>query len=419
LIKEDKNFDDKALISIFSVNPMANIKYYIEQVKEFAVKRSLIAFANDIRVHTIEENMDNEDLLDEIHSKLNKITDNTVTNDTLVNSIQISKKTLEYINKMKEKGNSYLIGCDTGFRDLNYKTSGFGDGDLVIIAARPSMGKTALVLNMAQRNLDVNNGVLFFSLEMPSEQLMIRMISLKTGIPLQKVRTGQLDDQELETISSLLDDYSQKKFFIDDNSSLSIQQFKTKVRKVVKQNPEIKMIIIDYLQLMSGGSKDRNQEISEISRGLKILARELSLPIIALSQLNRSLESRDDKRPMLSDLRESGAIEQDADIILFLYRDDYYKRKDIQKTIDKQKKEGVAMTPQQEQELREAQEKPIEQSELIIGKQRNGPTDTVKLNFEKNLTRFLDLPSKYDNDYQQKESSFEVIEDSNFEIAPI
>jgi replicative DNA helicase len=419
LIKENKNFNEQILADVFSANPMANIKSYIKQVKEFSIKRSLVSFANDIRIHTLEDDMNNEDLLDEVHAKLNKITDNTVSNDTLNNSFEITKKTLAYIEKMKAKGNSYLIGCDTGFRDLNKKTSGFGEGDLVIIAARPSMGKTSLVLNMAQRNLDLNNGVVFFSLEMPSEQLMLRMISLKTGIPLQRVRVGQLDDDEFSQVSALLDEFSQKKFFIDDNSSLSIQQFKTKVRKVVKQNPEIKMIIIDYLQLMSGSSKDRNQEISEISRGLKVLARELGLPILALSQLNRSLESREDKRPMLSDLRESGAIEQDADIILFLYRDDYYKRKEIKKEIDKQKKQGIAPTNEQSQELENTQEKEIEISEIIIGKQRNGPTDTIKLRFEKKLTRFLDMPSLYDDNIENKAANFEVVETSGFEMVEI
>jgi replicative DNA helicase len=416
ILQNHKNFDEQILVDVFTSSPIANIKSYVKHVKDFAIKRALLDFSTQIRIDTVEENLENEELIDKVHSSLNKITDSTTSTDTLNNSTIITKKTLEYINKMKEKGNSYLIGCETGFRDLNKKTSGFGEGDLVIIAARPSMGKTSLVLNMAQRNLDINNGVVFFSLEMPAEQLMLRMLSLKTEIPLQRIRVGQLNDAEFNQINHILKDLTNKKFFIDDNSSLSIQQFKTKIRKLVKQNPEIKLIIIDYLQLMSGNSKDRNQEISEISRGLKILARELGMPILALSQLNRSLESREDKRPMLSDLRESGAIEQDADIILFLYRDDYYKRKEAKKEADKQKKQGVA--PNQEQQ--EAMiEKDFEISEIIIGKQRNGPTDTIRLKFEKNLTRFLDLPNKYDENYAPTNTQIEIIEEGGLEMTPL
>jgi len=244
---------------------------------------------------------------------------------------------------------------------------------------------TALVLNMALKNVEANKGVIFFSLEMPAEQLMLRMLAAKTSIPLQNLRKGDMSDNEWSQLSGAFEDMNTKKLFVDDGGSININQLRARVRKLAQnEDNNISVVIIDYLQLMQGtGGKDRHQEVSDISRGLKMLAREMKIPIIALSQLNRGVESRPDKRPMLSDLRESGAIEQDADIIMFVYRDDVYKER------DEARKEKEAQDKGEEYKSSFVN-KPVEEAEIIIGKQRNGPIGTVKLDFQKALTRFVD-----------------------------
>ncbi|MCG3714105.1 replicative DNA helicase, partial [Aliarcobacter butzleri] len=221
-------------------------------------------------------------------------------------------------------------------------------------------------------------------------QLMLRMLSVKTSIPLQNLRKGDMDDAQWSNLSSAFDSLNTKKLFVDDGGSVNINQLRARVRKLAQnEDNNIKLVIIDYLQLMQGiGTKDRHQEVSDISRGLKMLARELKIPIIALSQLNRGLESRPDKRPMLSDLRESGAIEQDADIIMFVYRDDVYKERDEARKEKEAKDKG-------EDYKSKFINKPIEEAEIIIGKQRNGPIGTVKLDFHKNLTKFLDKENEH------------------------
>jgi replicative DNA helicase len=238
---------------------------------------------------------------------------------------------------------------------------------------------------MALKAIERGEGVAFFSLEMPAEQLMLRMLSAKTSIPLQSLRVGDLRDEEWSQLASAVDDISRRKLFVDDGGYATIHHVRSKLRKLKTRHPEISMAIIDYLQLMSGesGREGRQQEISDISRGLKQLARELQIPIVALSQLNRSLESRENKRPMLSDLRESGAIEQDADIILFVYRDDVYREAKEKEKEMKAKAEGKEYKSNY-------RHKPEEETELIIGKQRNGPTGTVDLVFQKRFTRFVD-----------------------------
>ena len=273
---------------------------------------------------------------------------------------------------------------------------------------------TALVLNMALKAIERGEGVAFFSLEMPAEQLMLRMLSAKTSIPLQSLRVGDLRDDEWHRLSQAVDEISYKKLFVDDGGYATIHHVRSKLRKLKAQHPEISMAIIDYLQLMSGegGREGRQQEISEISRGLKQLARELDMPIIALSQLNRSLESRENKRPMLSDLRESGAIEQDADIILFVYRDDVYREAKEKEKEMKAKAEGKEYKSNY-------RKKPEEDTELIIGKQRNGPTGTVDLIFQKRFTRFIDK----DNSQAPFEVIYEEgnidIREGNIELPPI
>jgi replicative DNA helicase len=376
-------FDEVAMLDLLSANPISNTAAYLTEIKAKSSKRALATLATEIKKVVIEDDLPAEDVMNLVEKKLYEITQNN-TNEDFRESKEITVAMLAEIERLKALGNSKLIGTDTGFKNLNDKTSGFGKGDLVIIAARPAMGKTALVLNMALKAIERNEGVAFFSLEMPAEQLMLRLLSAKTSIPLQALRIGDLRDEQWSQLSAATDELSQKKLFVDDGGYATIHHVRSKLRKLKGQHPEISVAIIDYLQLMSGeGREGRQQEVSEISRGLKQLARELQIPIVALSQLNRGVESRDNKRPMLSDLRESGAIEQDADIILFVYRDDVYREAMEKEKEMKAKAEGKPY----ESEFRKKSE---EDAEIIIGKQRNGPTGTVELIFQKNFTRFVD-----------------------------
>ena len=246
---------------------------------------------------------------------------------------------------------------------------------------------TSFILNTVHSLVKQGKGVAFFSLEMPAEQLMLRLLSIDTSIPLQKLRVGDMNDEQWSNLNGSIDFMNSAKLFVDDQGSVNINQLRSKLRKLKNQHPEIEIAVIDYLQIMQGvGNQDRHLQVSDISRGLKMLARELSIPIVALSQLNRGLESRNDKRPMLSDIRESGSIEQDADIILFVYRDDVYLYKEEKEREKAAKAEGKEFKS-------EYVEKEEEDAEIIIGKQRNGPTGHVKLVFQKKLTRFVDAPS--------------------------
>lgn len=401
-----KDFDEDAMIEIIASTPITNINSYIKELKSKAIKRNLSKLANQIQ-KDVQENKGNDELLDSIQSSLYLISQDSTSND-FKDSKTVTMDTLALIRKMKERGNSLLAGLDTGFMSLNRKTAGFKDGDLVIIAARPAMGKTSFVLNIALKAVMRNEGVAIFSLEMPAEQLMLRLLSSHTSIPLQNLNVGNLNDTEWNSLTSATDELANKSLFIDDYGALNISQLKSKLRKLKGKYPEIKLVIIDYLQLMSGmGNKDRHLEVSEISRSLKMLSRELALPIVALSQLNRGLEARADKRPMLSDLRESGAIEQDADLIMFVYRDDIYKYKEEQERKKEQEKKGNAYDIKFEF-------KDEEEAEIIIGKQRNGPTGYVKVKFQKAFTRFVDLEDTdvvYEKEYgntQQTEAKMSV-----------
>ncbi|MEA2100681.1 MAG: replicative DNA helicase [Campylobacterota bacterium] len=245
---------------------------------------------------------------------------------------------------------------------------------------------TSFILNTVNSLINQGKGVAFFSLEMPAEQLMLRLLSIQTSIPLQKLRVGDMNDDQWSSLNGAIDNMNNAKLYVDDQGSININQLRSKLRKLKNQHPEIEIAVIDYLQIMQGvGNQDRHLQVSEISRGLKMLARELEMPIVALSQLNRGLESRNDKRPMLSDIRESGSIEQDADIILFVYRDDVYLYKEEKEREKAAKAEGKEF-------VSEYVEKEEEDAEIIIGKQRNGPTGHVKLVFQKKLTRFVDAP---------------------------
>jgi replicative DNA helicase len=404
-----KDVDDSILLEILSANPITNTLAYVREIKDGSVKRELATLATTIKKVAIEEEVSANEALDTIQGELYKISTDSATSE-LKDMQTVTGDTLSYIEKMKKMGNKHLIGETTGFEALDRRTTGFNAGDLIIIAARPAMGKTALVLNMALKNVEQGKGVIFFSLEMPAEQLMLRMLAAKTSIPLQNLRKGDLDDQQWSNLSGAFDDLNTKKLFVDDGGSININQLRARVRKLAQnESNNIRLVIIDYLQLMQGtGNKDRHQEVSDISRGLKMLAREMKIPIIALSQLNRGLENRPDKRPMLSDLRESGAIEQDADIIMFVYRDDVYKERDEARKEKEAKDKG-------EDYKSKFINKPEEEAEVIIGKQRNGPIGTVKLNFQKALTRFVDKEN--DHNHAPIEMIFETIADTQKETS--
>ncbi len=406
---DSKDVDDSILLEILSANPITNTLAYVREIKDGAVKRELATLATTIKKVAIEEEMSANEALDTIQGELYKISTDSATSE-LKDMQTVTGDTLSYIEKMKKMGNKHLIGETTGFEALDRRTTGFNAGDLIIIAARPAMGKTALVLNMALKNVERGRGVIFFSLEMPAEQLMLRMLSAKTSIPLQNLRKGDMDDQQWSNLSSAFDDLNTKKLFVDDGGSININQLRARVRKLAQNEANnIGLVIIDYLQLMQGtGNKDRHQEVSDISRGLKMLAREMKIPIIALSQLNRGLENRPDKRPMLSDLRESGAIEQDADIIMFVYRDDVYKER------DEARKEKEARDKGEDYKSKFIN-KPEEEAEVIIGKQRNGPIGTVKLNFQKALTRFVDKENEHN--HAPIEMIFETVADTQKETS--
>jgi replicative DNA helicase len=284
---------------------------------------------------------------------------------------------IDRVNELAENGADDVTGVRTGFYDLDRLTAGLQPGDLIVLAARPSMGKTAFALNIAE-NVAVSEGipVVVFSMEMGASQLALRMVGSLGRIDQQHLRTGALRDDEWGRLSEAVDKLGKAPVYIDESPALTSSELRARARRQARQCGRLGLIVVDYLQLMSGSSsseENRATELGEISRGLKALAKELRCPVIALSQLNRSVESRNDKRPMMSDLRESGAIEQDADVIMFIYRDDYYNK-------DASKEPGVA--------------------EIIIGKQRNGPVGTIKLTFLKPLTRFDNLaPGSAGSDY--------------------
>jgi replicative DNA helicase len=380
-----KKFDESVMLEILSANPISNTKAYVDEIKDKSLKRHLLTLTTEIKRVTVEEELPSAEVVDIVEKKLYEITQDQQTSD-FKDSPKMTFDTMEYIKEMKARGNNILVGVDTGFHELNKMTTGFGKGDLVIIAARPAMGKTSFILNTVNSLIMDGKGVAFFSLEMPAEQLMLRLLSIQTSIPLQKLRVGDMNDDQWASLNGAIDKMNNAKLFVDDQGSININQLRSKLRKLKNQHPEIEIAVIDYLQIMSGvGNQDRHLQVSEMSRGLKMLARELNMPIVALSQLNRGLESRNDKRPMLSDIRESGSIEQDADIILFVYRDDVYLYKEEKEREKAAKSEGKEF-------ISEYVEKEEEDAEIIIGKQRNGPTGHVKLVFQKKLTRFVDAP---------------------------
>ena len=345
-----------------AVPTSANVRHYANIVSEKAVLRRLIKLTEEIENDCYLNKEPVEVIMEETEKKMFQLLGQRNSGDFMPIR-QVVINTLENIERAsKTKGN--VTGIPTGFTDLDYKTSGLQNSDFILIAARPSMGKTAFVLNIAQyMAFKKDKAVAIFSLEMSREQLMNRLLSMESKVDSQHLRTGNLKDDEWSKLIESAGMIGESRLMIDDTPGISIGEMRSKCRKY-KLEHGLDIIIIDYLQLMSGSGKSssesRQQEISDISRSLKALARELNVPVVALSQLSRAVEQRTDHRPMLSDLRESGAIEQDADVVMFIYRDDYYNK-------DSENK-GIA--------------------EIIIAKQRNGPIGTVNLVWLPDYTKF-------------------------------
>ena len=349
---------------VAAVPTSANVKYYAQIVKEKAVLRKLIKVTENIENECYLGKESLEVILEDTEKKVFELLQNRGGGD-YVPIKQVVINTLEKIElASKTKGN--VTGIATGFVDLDYKMAGLQPSDLILVAARPSMGKTAFVLNIAQYvAVHSNLTAAIFSLEMSKEQLVNRMFSLESRVDAQVLRSGNLADSDWEKLIEAAGVIGASNLIIDDTPGISISELRSKCRKY-KLEHDLKLVIIDYLQLMSGSGRStdsRQQEISDISRSLKALARELNVPVIALSQLSRAVEQRPDHRPMLSDLRESGAIEQDADVVMFIYRDDYYNKDSENKNI----------------------------AEIILAKQRNGPIGTVNLVWLPQYTKFANL----------------------------
>ena len=343
-----------------------NVKAYANIVREYSILRSLIQIGNEISASAFNaDGKPSKELLDEAERKVFLIAEQGAGNRQGFQAInELLGRAVERVEEMYRSGDA-ITGIATGFTSFDEKTSGLQKSDLIIVAGRPSMGKTSFAMNLAETAaLNGGHSVAVFSMEMPGEQLALRMMSSLGRIDSHRLRTGKLDDQDWPRLISSVNMLSKAKLFIDDTASLTPTDLRARTRRL-KREHGLDLVIIDYLQLMQVSSNNENRatEISEISRSLKALAKELQVPIVALSQLNRSVEQRPDKRPVMSDLRESGSIEQDADVILFIYRDEVYNEDSADK--------GVA--------------------EIIIRKQRNGPIGTVRLSFLGQYTRFENL----------------------------
>ena len=348
----------------------ANVQKYIKIVEEKSVLRNLIKTANEIIELGYNPTEDVEDIMDGAEKKIFDImqSKNTKSYTPIKDVLVESFTNLEKLYNQKQ----HVTGVPTQFYYLDDKTAGLHGSELILVAARPAMGKTAFALNIATNAaLRANVPVAIFSLEMSKDQLVNRMLCSEAMVDSNKVRTGKLDEEDWTKLAEAIGPLSEAGVYIDDTPGISVMEIRTKCRKL-KMEKNIGLVVIDYLQLISGSNKrngSREQEISEISRSLKVLAKELNVPVIALSQLSRAVEQRDDHRPMLSDLRESGAIEQDADIVMFLYRDDYYNKESAEKDI----------------------------AEVIIAKQRGGSTGTVKLYWMGNYTKFVNIERRFDD----------------------
>ncbi len=341
----------------------ANIKAYADIVREKSVLRQLISIGSEISEDAFNAGeRESRELLDEAEKKVFEIAEQGNRKQDFHDIKSLLKQTLANIDELS-KSDSSITGASTGYADLDEMTSGLQKGDLVIVAGRPSMGKTTFSMNLAEFiAINDKKPVAIFSMEMPAQQIVLRMFASMGRVPLSDIRTGKIREEDWPRIGMAVKTFGESKIFIDDTPALSPTELRAKARRLHREHGHIGVIVIDYIQLMQSGSKSDNRaaEVSEISRSLKALAKELECPVVALSQLNRSLEQRPNKRPIMSDLRESGAIEQDADVIMFIYRDEVYNEETAEK--------GMA--------------------EVIIGKQRNGAIGKVRLTFTGKYTRF-------------------------------
>lgn len=345
-----------------------NTKEYIRIIKNKSISRQIIKAGEEISNTAMDFKTSLDEVLDKAENKILSIT-RSRTDDTFKSGTEVFESAIKKIEQIQENG-AGITGVKSCYPDLDNITAGFQNSDFIILAARPSMGKTAFALNVALNAASVSPGAIaFFSYEMPAEQLAMRMLAAKAKVDGQKIRTGKLDEQDWSRVNEASQLLKKQKFYIDDTPIQKVSDMLMKCRKL-QNDHKLSLVFIDYIQLISasGNSENRQQEISEISRKLKAMARELNCPVIALSQLSRDVEKRQDKRPMLSDLRESGSLEQDADLVLFLYRKDYYEHEE-----DRQDREDI---------------------EVIIAKHRNGPTDTIKLAFEKEYNAFYSIARK-------------------------
>jgi len=348
-----------------AVPTAANVAHYARIVREKAVLRSLATIATDIASSAYEANANVDEFLDTAEHRIFEISERRIK-PSFHTMPELTRESLRILERLYEN-RELVTGVPTGFKDLDTLTAGLQPSDLVVIAARPSMGKTALALNIASyaaMDAEPRRGVAFFSLEMSKEQLVLRMLCSEARVDSAKARAGYLSERDFPKLAQAAARLSEANIFIDDSSDTTAITLKAKCRRLAKdKSNNLGLVMVDYLQLMRSArpGESREKEIAEISRSLKALAKELKVPVIALSQLNRQVETRPDRRPLLADLRESGAIEQDADVIAFIYREEMYKGKDS-------KEAGVA--------------------EIIVAKQRNGPTDTVKLTYLSQYTRF-------------------------------
>lgn len=353
-----------------------NVSYYAKLVKEKSIIRNLVMAASDIAHQGNEGVSDIDEFIDRAEHKILDIAQNKIK-PSFYDSRDLAAKALDIIEQLHAR-KQMVTGIPTGFERLDYMTSGLQEADLVIVAARPGLGKTSLCLNIAAHAaIDNDASVGIFSLEMTKEQLMLRMLSMKAIVSYSNIRSGYIKDEDLEKLVKAAEEFSHAKLYIDDTPAISVLEIRAKARRQ-KRDKGLDLIIVDYLQLMRGTrrTETREREIAEISGSLKALAKELRVPVIAVSQLSRQTEARSDRRPQLADLRESGAIEQDADLVLFIHRADAYRK-------TPEEKDGIA--------------------ELIIGKQRNGPTGTVKLTFldsSRGVPTFKDLADDYADDYE-------------------
>ncbi len=348
----------------------AHAEAYAELVAQKAIRRRLIKASADISELGFDEETSTEELLEQAEAQLFAVSDQALKQD-LVSIESILTDSFDRLEEL-HRNKGQLRGVRTGYRDLDNMTAGLQRSDLIILAARPAMGKTTLVTNLAYNVATIaKQPVLFFSLEMSKEQLVDRMLADASGVDAWNIRTGNLSDDDFSKLSDAMGEMAEAPIFIDDTPGVSVLEMRTKARRAAHEQP-LGLIIIDYLQLMQGsgrGDGNRVQEVSEISRGLKLIARELNVPVIALSQLSRSVESRSPQIPQLSDLRESGSIEQDADIVMFIYREAYYNPETERENI----------------------------TDLIIAKHRNGPTGKVELYFHPERLRFMSLDRKHDS----------------------